>query len=107
MFSFRLQNSTKNQLVLFTSHLEGDEHFYSLEIERILKEEMNKFDNLFLLHPGFCQAEFSDWLKIEDSRLISNLTRGNDKQKISVLSFDEYGEFTNWFNENCKADEFN
>jgi hypothetical protein len=107
MFSFRLQNSAENQLILFTSHLEGDEHFYSLEIERILKEELSKFENLVLLHPSFCQTEFSGWLKSEDSRLISNLTRGSDKQKVSVLSFDEYGRFTNWFNENCKADEFN
>jgi hypothetical protein len=105
MFSFRLQNIAQNQLVIFTSHLEGNEHFYSLEVERILKEEFSKFDNIFLLHPGFCQSDISAWLECEDSRLLSNFTRGNDKQKVSVLSFDEYGDFTNWFNENCKVDE--
>ena len=92
MYSFKIETPESSKLVLFSSHLEGDEVFYSLEVERILKEHSSKFDAVLLVCPNHCQANIVRWAFCEDSRLLSDLQRGDDDQSVLIVGFDEFAK---------------
>jgi hypothetical protein len=90
MYSFEIEGHDARKLVLFSSHLEGGEIFYSLEVEGLLKEYSSKFDSVLFICPEHCHLKIMEWLSCEDSRLLSNLQRGDDDQSVLIIGFDEF-----------------
>jgi len=90
MYNFTMASGKVKELVFFTSHLEGNEVYYSLEVEKSLKSGPNDVDRVYFLIPYYCRDEILTWVNSEDSSIISNLKRGSEERLLNFFFFNEY-----------------
>jgi hypothetical protein len=94
MYNFTMERECVKELILFTSHLESSEANYCLNIERIIKDGPNDLGRAILIAPDYHVSRFYSWFVDEDSKIISDLRRGDDHRHVMLFSFDEFGELT-------------